>query len=158
MYPENHGKKWSINETIQLMKEVKILTIDEIAKNHKRTNKAIFLKLIREAAKLADNDNNLDLYDLSIITTLKMKTILDGFEKINYTKFFKEKKEITDNDNDNDNDNYNDNDNDNDNDNYCKYTGIIIMSIMIVMFFGMDYIHPNNFYFQSFSLNDVIYT
>jgi hypothetical protein len=69
MYPENHGKKWSINETIQLMKEIKILTIDEIAKNHKRTNKAIFLKLIREAAKLADNDNTLDLYDLSIITT-----------------------------------------------------------------------------------------
>ena len=85
MYPENHGKKWDMEETNKLMKEIKILNIKEIAKIHKRTENAILLKLIRNAAKLADEDKK--LYDLSIITTLNVKTIINDFKKINYNKF-----------------------------------------------------------------------
>jgi len=94
MYPENHGKKWDTEETNKLMKEIKILNINEIAKIHKRTNNAIFLKLIREAAKIAEADKNLNIYDLSIITTLKVRTIINGFKKINYNRFqFEDKNE-----------------------------------------------------------------
>ena len=135
MYPENHGKKWDIYETNKLMKEIKLLNMNEIAKIHKRTENAIFLKLIREAARLADADKNLDLYDLSIITTLRVKTIINGFKKINYKKF--------------DNDNNNDNDNDNDNNNNYKYTFIGII-IMLPVFFLMGYKLTNNFCFQPF--------
>jgi hypothetical protein len=94
MYPENHGKKWDNKETNKLMKEIKILNIKEIAKIHKRTDNAIFLKLIREAAKIAEADKNLNIYDLSIITTLKVRTIINGFKKINYNRFqFEDKNE-----------------------------------------------------------------
>jgi hypothetical protein len=94
MYPENHGKKWDTEETNKLMKEIKILNINEIAKIHKRTDNAIFLKLIREAAKIAEADKNLNIYDLSIITTLKVRTIINGFKKINYNRFqFEDKNE-----------------------------------------------------------------
>jgi hypothetical protein len=94
MYPENHGKKWDTEETNKLMKEIKILNIKEIAKIHKRTDNAIFLKLIREAAKIAEADKNLNIYDLSIITTLKVRTIINGFKKINYNRFqFEDKNE-----------------------------------------------------------------
>uniref|UniRef100_A0A6C0LEW4 Uncharacterized protein n=1 Tax=viral metagenome TaxID=1070528 RepID=A0A6C0LEW4_9ZZZZ len=94
MYPENHGKKWDTEETNKLMKEIKILNIKEIAKIHKRTDNAIFLKLIREAAKIAEADKNLNIYDLSIITTLKVRTIINGLKKINYNRFqFEDKNE-----------------------------------------------------------------
>ena len=130
-YPENHGKLWTKTETNQLMKEIKLLNIKKISEIHKRTENAIFLKIIREAAKLCDIDNDLNLYDLSLITSLKISTLIQGFKKINYSKF------INDNDNDididNDIDNYNDNDNDNDNYKgiYNKYF-IIIPSIIII--------------------------
>jgi hypothetical protein len=111
LHPENHGKYWTQNETNHLMKKIKLIDIKEIARIHKRTENAIFLKIIRESAKLCDNDDQLTLYDLSIITTLKISNLIEGFKKINYTKFINYY-----NDNDyNDND-YNDNDNDNDND------------------------------------------
>ena len=97
MYPENHGKKWDTEETNKLMKEIKILNINEIAKIHKRTDNAIFLKLIREAAKIAEADKNINIYDLSIITTLKVRTIINGFKKINYKRFqFEDKNEEED--------------------------------------------------------------
>jgi hypothetical protein len=103
-HPENHGKFWTQNETNHLMKEIKLIDIKEIARIHKRTENAIFLKIIRESAKLCDNNDQLTLYDLSIITTLKISNLIEGFKKINYTKFI--------------NDNYYNNDNDNDNDEY----------------------------------------
>jgi len=74
--------------------------------------------LIRNAAKLADEDKNLNLYDLSIITTLNVKTIINGFKKINYNKFEikPEKKSIN------------------------KYViGGIIIIIMLPMLFQMGY-------------------
>ena len=145
MYPDNHGKLWTTEETNKLMREIRILTLDEIAINHKRTPRAIYLKLIREAAKLFDNDPTLNLYDLSIITTLKMKTILDGFEEIKYNKFFKEKKEYMI-------DYYNNNQKSS-----GVFNKIIITSfIMISIYLLKDYILPNSSYFQSFLLNDVI--
>jgi hypothetical protein len=64
-----------------------LIDIKEIARIHKRTENAIFLKIIRESAKLCDNDDQLTLYDLSIITTLKISNLIEGFKKINYTKF-----------------------------------------------------------------------
>jgi len=97
-YPENHGKLWTKTETNQLMKEIKLLNIKKISEIHKRTENAILLKIIREAAKLCDIDNDLNLYDLSLITSLKISTLIQGFKKINYSKF------INDNDNDIDND------------------------------------------------------
>jgi hypothetical protein len=89
-HPENHGKIWTQNETNHLMKEIKLIDIKEIARIHKRTENAIFLKIIRESAKLCDNDNELTLYDLSIITTLKISNLIKGFKKINYSKFINE--------------------------------------------------------------------
>jgi hypothetical protein len=116
LHPENHGKYWTQNETNHLMKEIKLIDIKEIARVHKRTENAIFLKIIRESAKLCDNNDQLTLYDLSIITTLKISNLIQGFKKINYTKFINHYNDYNDN-NYNDN-NYNDNDyNDNDNDN-----------------------------------------
>jgi len=124
MRPENHGKLWTNEETTQLMKEIKLINIKEIAIIHKRTENAIFLKLIRHAAKLSINDNKLSLYDLSIITSLKISNIIQGFKKINYKKFI-------DNDNDNDNDNeyrYN----------YKYYLIIPVIIIISVMSFWRD--------------------
>ena len=86
-HPENHGKLWTNTETNNLMKEIQVINIKNIAKIHKRTENAIFLKIIREAAKLCDNDNKLTLYDLSLITSLKISNLIQGFKKINYTKF-----------------------------------------------------------------------
>ena len=70
MRPENHGKLWTHTETLQLMKEIKLINMKDIATIHKRTENAIFLKLIREAAKLSLNDTELTLYDLSIMYIL----------------------------------------------------------------------------------------
>jgi hypothetical protein len=97
---ENHGKLWTVKETKQLMKEVKIMEINHIALLHKRTPNAIFLKLIREASKIAEEeDDDFTLEDLSIITSLSPSKLLEGFKRIKYTRF--------------DDDNYDDNDDDN---------------------------------------------
>ena len=75
-HPENHGKLWTNTETNNLMKEIQLINIKDIAKIHKRTENAIFLKIIREAAKLCDNDNELTLYDLSLITSMKISNLM----------------------------------------------------------------------------------
>lgn len=99
---ENHGKLWTVKETKQLMKEVKIMEINHIALLHKRTPNAIFLKLIREASKIAEEeDDDFTLEDLSIITSLSPSKLLEGFKRIKYTRF------DDDNIDDNDDDNYN---------------------------------------------------
>ena len=85
---ENHGKLWTVKETKQLMKEVKIMEINHIALLHKRTPNAIFLKLIREASKIAEEeDDDFTLEDLSVITSLSPLKLLEGFKRIKYTKF-----------------------------------------------------------------------
>jgi len=85
---ENHGKIWTVKETKQLMKEVKIMEINHIALLHKRTPNAIFLKLIREASKIAEEeDDDFTLEDLSIITSLSPLKLLEGFKRIKYTRF-----------------------------------------------------------------------
>ena len=130
-HPANHGKLWTQMETTHLMKEIRLIDIKEIAKIHKRTENAIFLKIIREAAKLCDNDDELTLYDLSIITSLKISNLIQGFKKINYSKF---NIDINDNDNDNDNNNDNTDDiNDDDNNNYFNSYYIIIPSIIVLI-------------------------
>ena len=124
MRPENHGKLWTHTETLQLMKEIKIINIKDIATIHKRTENAIFLKLIREASKLSINDTELTLYDLSIITSLNISNLIQGFKKINYNKFI----------NDYDiNDDINDDINNDINDTYhYNYNYVIIPSIFII--------------------------
>lgn len=44
------GKKWSVNEILSLQREYELLqmNVDEIAKKHKRTSKAIMYKLHHE--------------------------------------------------------------------------------------------------------------
>jgi hypothetical protein len=131
-HPANHGKIWTQMETTHLMKEIRLIDIKEIAKIHKRTENAIFLKIIREAAKLCDNDDELTLYDLSIITSLKISNLIQGFKKINYSKF---NIDINDNDNINNNDINDDNndDTDDDNNNYFNSYYIIIPSIIVLI-------------------------
>jgi len=88
---ENHGKLWTVKETKQLMKEVKNMEINHIALLHKRTPNAIFLKLIHEASKIAEEeDDDFTLEDLSVITSLSPSKLLEGFKEINYTKFEEE--------------------------------------------------------------------
>ena len=139
MRPENHGKLWTNEETTQLMKEIKLINIKEIAIIHKRTENAIFLKLIRQAAKLSINDNKLSLYDLSIITSLKISNLIQGFKKINYSKFNIDNNIDNDNINDDDNNDinniYNDIDNNIDDDTsyYFNSYYIIIPSIIVLI-------------------------
>ena len=47
---QRHGFKWSVNETLQLQREYKLLKlpIDEIAKRHKRSITAIVYKIDNE--------------------------------------------------------------------------------------------------------------
>jgi len=98
---ENHGKLWTVKETKQLMKEVKIMEINHIALLHKRTPNAIFLKLIREASKIAEEEeDDITLEDLSVITSLSPSKLLEGFKRIKYTRF------NDDNIDDNNDDNY----------------------------------------------------
>jgi len=85
---ENHGKLWTVKETKQLMKEVKNMEINHIALLHKRTPNAIFLKLIHEASKIAEEeDDDFTLEDLSVITSLSPSKLLEGFKRIKYTRF-----------------------------------------------------------------------
>jgi hypothetical protein len=81
----NHGKKWTVKETKQLLKETqKIDNMDNIAKIHKRTPYAIYLKLVKEASKIADEDYEIDLEDLAKKVGLTPQALLDGFKKIKY--------------------------------------------------------------------------
>ena len=74
---ENHGKYWTVKETKQLMKEIKIMEINHIANIHKRTPNAIFHKLIKEASKIADeSEYDITLDDLSVITSLHPSKLL----------------------------------------------------------------------------------
>ena len=47
---ERNGKKWLVNECLQLQREFELLelSISEIATKHKRSNNAIIYKLILE--------------------------------------------------------------------------------------------------------------
>ena len=94
---ENHGKYWTVKETKQLMKEIKIMEINHIANIHKRTPNAIFLKLIKEASKIADeSEYDITLDDLSVITSLHPSKLLEGFKKISYKRFNNEEIETDD--------------------------------------------------------------
>ena len=94
---ENHGKYWTVKETKQLMKEIKIMEINHIANIHKRTPNAIFLKLIKEASKIADeSEYDITLDDLSVITSLHPSKLLEGFKKISYKRFNNEEIETED--------------------------------------------------------------
>jgi len=82
---ENHGKKWTVKETKQLLKETrKINDLDTIASIHKRSPYAIYLKLVKEASKIADEDYEIGLEDLAEIVGLKKQALIDGFKKIKY--------------------------------------------------------------------------
>ena len=82
---ENHGMRWSVTETKQLLKETrKFDNLDSIALIHKRSPYAIYLKLVKEASKIADEDYDISLKDLAEIVGLKPQALLDGFKKIKY--------------------------------------------------------------------------
>jgi hypothetical protein len=123
---ENHGKYWTVKETKQLMKEIKIMDINHIATMHKRTPNAIFLKIIKEASKIADDDYDITLNDLSIITTLPTSKLLEGFKKISFKRFNEvetsddetsDDEEYDDNDDNNEENDDNDDNNDDNDDN-----------------------------------------
>lgn len=59
MTPERNGKKWSVDETLQLQREYRLLnlSIEDIARKHKRSNNAIILKLQNEESEF-DLENN----------------------------------------------------------------------------------------------------
>jgi len=57
--PRNHKKNWTIEETQQLLNEIKSkLSIEIIAKNHNRTIKAVFYKFIRHLIQ-SSNDKKI---------------------------------------------------------------------------------------------------
>lgn len=85
----NHGKKWTVKETKQLLKEARMLNdkttnLNNIALVHKRTPYAIYMKLVKEASKIADEDYDINLEELSEIVGLKPNNLLAGFKKIKY--------------------------------------------------------------------------
>jgi len=81
----NHRKKWTVKEVKQLMKEIhSIVDIEKIAKIHKRTSNGIYLKLVREAANIADEEPNIKLNELCDIVGLPASKLLEGFKKIKY--------------------------------------------------------------------------
>ena len=49
----NHRKRWTVKEVKQLMKEIRTMDIQNIAKIHKRTYSGIYFKLVREAVNIA---------------------------------------------------------------------------------------------------------
>ena len=78
----NHRKKWTVKEVKQLMKEIhSIVDIEKIAKIHKRTSNGIYLKLVREAANIADEEPNIKLNELCDIVGLPASKLLEGFKK-----------------------------------------------------------------------------
>jgi len=83
--PLNHRKKWSEAEYKQLYLEVKNkMDLEEIANIHNRSIGSIKYKLYKYAIRLA-KDHNLELNELSMITNLSSKELLNGFDKLNYT-------------------------------------------------------------------------
>jgi len=86
--PLNHRTRWTDNEFMTLMIEIKKnLDLNTIANNHKRTIGAIKYKLIRYAISLSEEDQNLKIEDLCNITKLSKEDLIKGFEKLNYTFF-----------------------------------------------------------------------
>jgi len=64
--PKNHRKNWSETEVEQLLNEIKSkLSIEKIAKNHKRTSKAVIYKFIRYLMNLS-NDKNIKKIKLNL--------------------------------------------------------------------------------------------
>ena len=92
----NHRKKWTGKEVKQLMKEINTMNIDKIAKIHKRTSNAIYLKLVREAAIIASEDPDIKLNELCEIVGLSPSKLLEGFNKIRY--YFEDPTENSDSD------------------------------------------------------------
>jgi hypothetical protein len=80
----NHRKKWTVKEVKQLMKEIRTMDIQNIAKIHKRTYSGIYFKLVREAVNIAEEDPNIKLTELCDIVKLQPAELLAGFKKIKY--------------------------------------------------------------------------
>lgn len=85
-YPDNHRAKWSDNETVKLLNEVKNKTpFHIIAENHHRTIGAIKYKLIRYAInEMKDCDDELSMEYLMKLTNLSKDELLEGFKKLNF--------------------------------------------------------------------------
>lgn len=85
-YPNNHRAKWTDNETIKLLNEVKNKTpFHIIAENHQRTIGAIKYKLIRYAIdEMKDYDKELSMEYLMKLTNLSKDELLEGFKKLNF--------------------------------------------------------------------------
>jgi len=78
---ENAGKKWSEDEMNTLIKEIqKNVSIDDIAKIHKRTPSSITGKLLSMALSFI-TQKNMDINDVSKIVNLSVKSIQDYMEK-----------------------------------------------------------------------------
>jgi protein-tyrosine phosphatase len=85
-YPNNHRAKWTDNETIKLLNEVKNKTpFHIIAENHQRTIGAIKYKLIRYAIdEMKDYNKELSMEYLMKLTNLSKDELLEGFKKLNF--------------------------------------------------------------------------
>jgi len=89
---ENMGKAWKDEELIQLLKEVKMkMSIDTIAKAHKRTTGGITSRLRSLAADYYCNDD-MPVDQIMVITGLPKDSIIDAISKREYQNELKEKK------------------------------------------------------------------
>jgi hypothetical protein len=104
--PVNHRAKWTETETKQLIKEIKKnMSIEKIANIHKRTINAIKYKLIRYAIDMADEDQSLNLSDISQYTGLSIEDIKEGFDKLHYDYSYMEENTDIDTNSDTSSDN-----------------------------------------------------
>jgi len=107
--PVNHRAKWTDSETKQLIKEVKKnMSIEKIADIHKRTINAIKYKLIRYAIDMADEDQSLNISDISQKTGLSIEDIKEGFDKLHYDYSYMEENSDIDSDTSDESDNSSD--------------------------------------------------
>ena len=83
-YPDNHGVKWTVEETEQLYIESnKKMNFETIALNHNRTVESIKYKLFRNALNLYNIDKSLSLIELSKITNLSIDYLIEKFIILN---------------------------------------------------------------------------
>ncbi len=149
----NHGKKWTVKEIKQLLKEVKTIDLKDIAQIHKRTPYAIYLKLVKEASKIADEDYDISLEELSKTVGLTPETLLTGFKKIKYD--FIRIDDDTDSENDdNDYDDYNSDQDDNEEE---KQEEVVVVQPVIPLYISLIIIMINlsGFYYH-FYINRLI--
>ena len=76
---DRHGEKWNIYEETNLLNRIKILSITDVAKQHKRSEGAIISRLKLIAIRL--HTKKYDIKNIIEITKLTENQILECIEK-----------------------------------------------------------------------------